>query len=135
MGAWGTGSFENDDAADFAYELCDADGYEAIDEAFDMVLEADDEELEAPEGSVAIAAADVLAALLGKPPRKLPKDVAAWVRRQKKSPSAALVKKAERTVKRLLGGDSELVQTWNESDNAAGWRRSVKGLLARLTRK
>ncbi len=64
---------------------------------------------------------------------KLPEDVADWVAGQKR-PDAALVDKAYRAVKRILDGDSELVQVWNEAKQGAEWRKSLEYLLARLSK-
>ena len=49
-----------------------------IAEAFEAVLEAADY-IEAPDASAALAAAEVVAALLGRPAVELPDAVAAWV--------------------------------------------------------
>src|SRR5687768_5419114 len=106
MGAWGHGSFDNDDAMDWVVELEGAEGTEPIAEAFEAVLDVGDDYLEATEASMGLAAAEVVAALLGKPAAKLPEEVTAWVT-GKKPPKAALVKQAQRIVKRVLK-DSEL---------------------------
>lgn len=63
MGAWGTGSFENDDAADWVAGL-DAISPEELTRI--LIAAADDPEyLEGPAASVAVAAAEVVAALEG----------------------------------------------------------------------
>ncbi|ALG13567.1 DUF4259 domain-containing protein [Kibdelosporangium phytohabitans] len=63
MGAWGTGAFDNDDAADFAGDLNDADPGERpglIREALEAAADNDDY-LAASTASAAIAAAAVVA--------------------------------------------------------------------------
>jgi hypothetical protein len=132
MGAWSHGSFDNDDALDWVGELEEAEGTEPIAEAFDAVLGADDY-LEAPEAAIGIAAAEVVAALLGKPAAKLPDDVASWVV-GKRPPKPALVKKAQRVIKRILK-DSELKDLWADSEDSAKWQQEVEGLLRRLEDK
>ena len=62
MGAWGRGSFDNDDAADWALELEAADNLLPLADAFDLPTGY----LEAPDGCIALAAAEVLLALAGK---------------------------------------------------------------------
>ena len=62
MGAWGCGSFENDDAVDWVYEF-ESSGVAAVASALEHVSSiAEDEYLEAPEASAAIAAAEIVAA-------------------------------------------------------------------------
>jgi hypothetical protein len=65
MGAWGVLAFDNDDAADWAYDFAEADDLSLVESAFDTVAEAEDY-LEAPEASNALAACEVLARLNGK---------------------------------------------------------------------
>src|SRR5262249_13924060 len=101
-----------------------------ITQAFDAVLEADDY-LEAPEASMGIAAAEVVAALLGKLAAKLPDEVTSWLV-GKKPPKPALVKKAQRVVERILK-DSELKELWAESEDSAKWQQEIEGLLQRLS--
>lgn len=133
MGAWAHGSFGNDDALDWVGELEGAEGVEPIAEAFEAVLAAGDDYLKAPEASAALAAAEVVAALLGRPAAELPDEVAAWVV-GKKSPAAGLVKKAERAVRRILEA-SELKDLWADSGDSAKWQADVEGLLRRVAPK
>ena len=88
--------------------------------------------MEIPQASMAIAAAEVVAALLARPGEKYPEEVSDWIAGQKR-PGAALVKKAQRAVKRILKGNSELVAVWKESKLEADWRARVEDLLARLS--
>lgn len=63
MGAWDTGAFDNDDAADFAGDLNDAapaDRPDLIREALEAAADNEDY-LEAPEANAAIAAAAIVA--------------------------------------------------------------------------
>ena len=129
MGAWSHGSFDNDDALDWVGELQDADGIEPISDAFEAVLSAEDY-LEAPEASMGLAAAEVVAALLGKPAAQLPDEVVAWVA-GKKPPKPTLVKKAHAVVKRILK-DSELKELWAESEDSDKWQQEGESLLRRL---
>ncbi len=130
MVAWAHGSFDNEDALDWVSELECAEDTEPISEAFDTVLEADDY-LEVSEASMGIAAAEVVAALIGKPAVKLPDEVSSWLV-GKKAPKPVLVKKARLVVKRILK-DSELKELWAESEDLAKWQREVEGLLHRLS--
>ena len=66
MGAWGAGPFENDDAMDWAIDLEESGDVGFVVEA--LRAAESDGYLDAPEGSVTIAAAEVVAAL-GPGPR------------------------------------------------------------------
>ena len=60
MGAWGVGIYENDDAADWSAEVGDR-GLAAVEAALVAAGSAGD--VESPDGSCALAAADVVARL------------------------------------------------------------------------
>ncbi len=66
MGAWGNGSFENDDAADFLTEVTEGEDFAPVREIFATVVNST-EYLEAPDASQAIAAAEIVAASCGRP--------------------------------------------------------------------
>ncbi|MEZ5939274.1 MAG: DUF4259 domain-containing protein [Hyphomonadaceae bacterium] len=130
MGAWSHRSFDNDDALDFIEEV-EADGEPAVANAFEVVnhLGADDY-LEAPDASVAVAAAELVAAALGKPLAGLPDEARALVpkiRTQKTLRGPAL-----KAVTRVLE-DSELLGLWKESKDFEPWRESVSDLIGRLS--
>lgn len=71
MGAWGSGSFDNDDALDWVNDLEGSKGTAVIEFALQAVLDESDY-LEAPECSAALCAAEVVAALKGAPGQGLP---------------------------------------------------------------
>ena len=87
-GAWGTGSFENDDALDWAAQCTEASGPSAIAAALEAALSGD--VIEAPDGAMAIAAAEVVAAARGKPGAKLPDTLRVWLSRQPQAQIARL---------------------------------------------
>jgi hypothetical protein len=73
MGAWGYLPFENDDALDWLDEL-EGGGADVVRGA---LAKAASGYVEVPEGSIAIAAADITAACQGNPSGDLPENVAA----------------------------------------------------------
>lgn len=75
MGAWGYGSFENDDALDWLAEL---DDVSQLDEALDSVIEHGDGYIEADDGWIAIAAGEMVAALNGHGSDALPEETLNW---------------------------------------------------------
>ncbi|ONI84314.1 hypothetical protein ALI144C_14115 [Actinosynnema sp. ALI-1.44] len=137
MGAWGTGAFDNDDAADFAGDLNDA----APGERPDLIREAleaaadNDAYLEVPEASAAIAAAAVVASQLPGGPDvdsvygpefltdgdgvDLPEEFAEL---------------ALRAITRILSDESEWRDLWEEAeslDEAIGALEPIRAALSR----
>jgi hypothetical protein len=129
MGAWGSGSFENDDAMDWVTGLTD-DSSDAVREALAPIASVGDEYLQAPDCSIAIAAAEAVAAARGNPNDALPEEVAGWVA---KKPVVApdLVELARAAVDRVLI-NSELKDLWDESATPDEWRQAMGDLRKRL---
>lgn len=135
MGAWSMDAFGNDDAADWAQELEEAEDFSPIEEAIEAVLGVGDEYLEAPEASVAVAAIEVLARLGGSPgePSVYSEAADQWVARQQARPDAELIDKAQAVIARILAEDSELNELWQESEDYEAWRAGLEALGARLS--
>src|SRR5262249_14352864 len=119
MGAWAHGSFANDDALDWVAALSRT-GSGAVVQALSAVPESDDEYLEAPPASAAVAAAEVVAAQAGSPAAKLPDEVTAWVASQPR-PTPELLALARRAVERVLRS-SELRDLRAHSEDSEAWQ-------------
>ena len=136
MGAFGPGSFENDDALDFAAEL-EASGADALSEVLERAVGGDGVR-DAGLGAAALAAAEVVAALAGRPSRELPDEVKLWVADAGAGLAAGEVERllglARRAVAVVTGGDAELARLWaaTKPTETAGWRASVADLGRRL---
>lgn len=130
MSAWGNGVFDNDDAADWANELSGADDLSILDEALEPAIEADDY-IEAPEAAVAIAAAEVVAALNGHPSDELPDDVFDFVERVGLNAGKSLIKRALKALKQVKK-NSELRDLWEESGDLDSWLDVISDIEARL---
>ena len=131
-GAWGEGSFENDDALDWVAECIRAKGVAPVAHAFQAVLQTS--YVEAPQGSVAVAAAEVVAAALGKPSQTLPPELQAWVRRQQPGQLVQLAPTARKTLARVQDQKiSELAQLWTEG-KPNRWSAVIAELVVRLGR-
>lgn len=137
MGAWDTGAFDNDDAADFAGDLNDAapaDRPGLIREALEAAADNDDY-LEASTANAAIAAAAIVASLQPDGPEvdsvygpefltdgegiDLPDD---------------LVELSLRAIARILSEESEWRDLWEESeslDEAIGALEPIRAALNR----
>jgi hypothetical protein len=133
MGAWGVDAFGNDDACDWAYGLEEVEDLSLVEEALDAVLAADGY-LEAPEGAAALAAAEVVARLQGHWGARSAYSETAdkWVERTRLKPSPELAAKARRAIARILGGESELAELWQESEEQEAWVASVRELEGRV---
>ncbi|MBT2749338.1 MULTISPECIES: DUF4259 domain-containing protein [unclassified Lysobacter] len=133
MGAWGFGSFENDDAADWLDELGDHQSLALVRETIAAVLDAE-EQLEAPEACAGIAAGELIAAAIGRPSGAARKqeELMIWISKMRPSPDAALIADAVSAIDRILGPDSELRELWAETDDFAAWQADVTQLRSRL---
>jgi hypothetical protein len=129
MGSWGSGPFDNDDAADWAWSLEDS--------ADDAVLRAalrggaDTVKPDASTSQVAIAAVAVVAAARSGGADQLPEEVAAWLDAHRDLPWSDLAELA-RAALANVAKDSELLDLWAESDDAETWRADLEELRSRL---
>jgi len=129
MGTWGLSPFENDNASDWVWVLAEAKDTSVLSDALEAVI-SEEEIFEGCEE--ALAAAEVVAALRGKPLEELPEEVNAFVKEQgKKPPSGKLVKLAVTAVERIAE-ESDLKERWDETEDAKDWQASLKDLLKRL---
>jgi hypothetical protein len=132
MGAWGAKAFENDAASDWVAGL-EAGGVELLRHALATVAETPvREEVDVDDGSAAIAAAELVAAALGRGRDRVPKRLAAWLDANAADVSAEDGLLARRAVQRVVGGRSELRSLWNEVGPDSEWQADVRVLLARL---
>lgn len=129
MGTWGSGSFENDDASDFVYEF-ERDGISALDAALTVSAAT---YLEAPAAQRAIAAAELVAAAMGRPgeiPPEVDIEANPFVARIAEG-LADLQAMACSAIDRVLADRSELKELWAE-DDATEWLAAMADLRSRL---
>ena len=133
MGAWGSGSFDNDDAADFLAEVVESGDVSLLREVIANVLSST-EYVEAPDACQAIVAAEVVAAALGRPTAAGQQEdaLSAWVKRVRPDVDATLAAEARDALTRILASNSELRELWEDSDDFAEWRASVAELRQQL---
>ncbi len=127
MGAWGAGNFENDDALDFLAEI---DGPGVLGSVFQALPPAGDGEIDATDACRVLAAAEVVAAMMGRPSADCPAELTPRLKEFGK-PTDALIDLARQGVSRVLF-DSELLDLWNESDSREDWNIVVTDLIERL---
>lgn len=135
MGAWGTGSFENDDALDWATEI------QAVEDAMrplielQTTLEEPDREtppyLEADQAAVLVAAAETVALRLGRITSDVPEDLQKRLKDAPK-PDANQVHYAQQALSVVLES-SELAKLWaEESKGLNEWNQAISDLVVRL---
>jgi len=132
VGSWGTEVFANDDAMDWIAALEDTDDIGVVERALSRVNDAKGY-LEAPDCSIALAAAEVVATILERPGDDVPSEVFEWIARVGREMPPSLVDDARRALDRVAS-DSELLELWEEAgDPGIGeWRATLTELRGRL---
>ena len=134
MPGWGTGSFENEDAQSFLGRLKSL----RIDDLRQILARAADQDgyLEAPESSIAVAAAEVVAAQVvsgnGVVSHATPQEVLDWASKNKASDPPDLFDLARRAVERVRT-KSELKDLWLEAEGLNEWSAALRDLEERLS--
>ena len=131
VGAWGTGTFENDDALDFAAQIAGSeDGTDLL--RRQLELAGAPGTLDAPASEASLVAAEMVAAARGAPDPGMPPALARWVQKEAPALGEDDVRLALAACERVLA-DSELRQLWAEDDDQlAAWTAAVTGLVERL---
>ena len=124
MGAWGAGGFENDTALDFATEI------ESVDDLVAAFASEPGDKLDVDMASVIIAAAECVAAMLGRPADDIPENLADRLTGFGK-PEPALLETTRNYVAMVIS-DSELPELWAEADNTDEFNLAMTGLIDRL---
>jgi hypothetical protein len=120
MGAWGHNTFENDAALDWVIGLADNQELAFLRDSLEDGIDED-----------VLAAAEVIAALRGRPGEGLPEDVTEWVSLHPFEVPDDLLAAARDAVTKVRN-DSELQELWEESTWLESWHESVDDLLRRL---
>ena len=121
MGAWGTGAFDNDGALDWVWEL-EGGGITAIESALDEAVRSSD--LSAPTDVEAIAAAEVVAAAIGRPLPGLSDEIAALVTHLVPSVTPSTPRGPHR--RRAGAQRLRALRALEETDDADDWRGLVE---------
>lgn len=134
MGAWGIGSFENDTAVDWTYGLEGKSDLLYIEAAFDKVLAAGADYIEAPDAEEAIAAAETVARLQGKFGIRdaYTETVDNWASSISTKPTPELVTKGRLVLARIQESPSELLELWSDGVEAEKWHESLSELASRI---
>jgi hypothetical protein len=114
-------SFGDDDALEWLAQLESQRDLSGVAAALDAVLENDDAYVEAPQGSAALVAAEVVAAALGKPSSAAVanKALVQWLQTVRPAPDGELATRARAAVDRIRDDDSELHELWQDTDDGS----------------
>lgn len=147
MGTWSEEAFGNDSACDWAYALEDTSDLSLIERTLADFLgeNAKPQGLfgrlwgrgnhkDADSAALALAAADVVARLLGNFGYRnaYTESVDKWVEKVRLSPTPDIVAKAQRAVDRVTAPRSELRELWEDANRFEDWQDEVNELRARL---
>ncbi|MFC3861772.1 DUF4259 domain-containing protein [Deinococcus antarcticus] len=132
MNMWNYGSFDNESAKDFIAEVVQ-DGHFALREAFEVVLDPDMDFVEAEEGVRAVAAAEILVAVLnGDTARITDAGLRGWVQNADKTTLADLRQLASEALDRILAPESVLPELWEDTEEYSAWLSDVGRLCSGL---
>ncbi|MGX9687866.1 DUF4259 domain-containing protein [Deinococcus wulumuqiensis] len=133
MNLWGTGPFDNDSGKAFIDEVLQ-DGDYALAEAFDVVLDADMDFIEAEEGQRVMAAAEILNAVLtGDTSRLVDAELRGWVQGADAPALASLKTSARNALARVMGEQSDLPGLWEDGEDAEVWLGEAQRLRQALS--
>jgi hypothetical protein len=131
MGTWAPGPFDNDQALDWIADLVKSPDLSLILAA--LSIDPNDGALDIVAGVDVLIAAEVVAALTGRPSDELPDEVVTWVETHRKLPAGPLKQRARDLVEAVLAPASELHELWEENpEEFVQWKAGVADLLARL---
>jgi hypothetical protein len=130
MADWGLGIYENDDAMDWIYDLLDSGGLSRVRHALDVIEQDGAEDVDTSDCRIALAAADLVAALDGDINPNLPQEAEEWLALINK-PAAGLRSKAEGVVRDILEA-SPLKTIYKSNGKFTEWKKTIDSLLQRL---
>lgn len=133
MGAWATGSFDNDDATDWIATLMEHGDMGFVHETIADLL-AVDGYIEASQAACALAAIETLAAALGRPTpvAQANENLAHWLAGSHPIADPTMTADALVAIDRIMGRQSELCELWKESASFDEWQSRVATLRGRL---
>jgi Domain of unknown function (DUF4259) len=132
MGAWGYGTFENDAALDWAEEFASDPSRRALSRTWDRIRRSG--YIDADDAAAALAASEVVAAMVGKPSEALPAGLAKWAADNQLEPvipDVRFVGEAAHAIM-LISERSELKESIEESGGSEEWSAVINDLARRI---
>lgn len=131
MGAWGHNFDENDSALDWFGDFGAAPAWETVEVALRTALASAYAYLELDEGSAALAAAEIVAAGIGRASPRLPADAMTWA--QSNSEGAMPLRDTAREAILAVRDGGELHELWHEGGEPVEWLATIDELHSRLS--
>ena len=130
MGAWGTSPFEDDGGLDFLYLINESPSEDILDEAFNHVIENEDDYIDTDICSSALMAGEVIATVYGNPSTKYNGQMEFDFESLKNQISDDLIEKGIKAISIVKNSEnSELRELWEESED---WIAEVENLIERM---
>jgi len=123
MGTWSEEPFGNDTAADWAWELDEADSWDVVTDVLQEYLGDDKTDTGADEVAVAAAAVVAHGAGLALSEAEDTESVEGFLARVGAPPASAVT--AARAALDKVGGQSELAELWEDADELDEWRATL----------
>ena len=130
MSIWGVGIFENDDALDWIYDLADSGSLSRVSAALELITRNKDDTPELSDCRIALAGAEIIAAMHGDPYSDLPEEAEEWIG-DKILENENLRAKAEEAVM-IISRKSELREKMEQSSYFDKWHSIINDLQKRL---
>jgi hypothetical protein len=132
MGAWGFGNFQNDAALEWVADLVELPSAgEAFVRKTLRTASSNAGELGANACCAALAAGEVVAIALGRPPKYVPEQLAGWMKENPGLFDRSDADLASAAAAAIEAG-SELQELFDEGEPDDAWHAVVQDLLARL---
>jgi len=135
MGIWSVEGFGNDEALDWLQALDPGDGAAPVLRSLRYAAESDTPHLDARRAQVALAAAELIAALHGRPHASLPEAARRWLLAQRPSepdgPDVEALVLATRALDFVVTS-SELAEIWSQRADQHDWQAALDDLRMRL---
>lgn len=129
MGTWGIGVFDNSEASEWMQVFIVDPNLKILDITFKQFKDNPEGYFEMPDCNEALAAAEIIAAIKGKPHPELPDLVINAIKNLKVEEGLDL--KAKDVVD-AIETNSELQELWSQSENYEEWQEILSDLKKRL---
>nr|WP_295869815.1 DUF4259 domain-containing protein [uncultured Chitinophaga sp.] len=130
MGAWGTRNFENDGSQDWIFDVIDSKDGGLVTDTLARIINHT-ETLETADCEEGLAAAELVAALMGKPSEDFPEDPLEKLDILNLIATKGLRTQAINAVNKITG-TSEMKNYWEEAGQLEAWAAVQASLVKRL---
>ncbi|QJB32349.1 DUF4259 domain-containing protein [Chitinophaga oryzae] len=130
MGAWGTRNFENDGSQDWIFDVIDSKDGGLVTDTLARIIN-NTETLETADCEEGLAAAELVAALMGKPSEDFPEDPLEKLDILNLIATKGLRTQAINAVNKITGA-SEMKNYWEEAGQLEAWAAVQASLMKRL---